>query len=409
MVHIALLMMLKNEEKRLHISLDSIIGVCDSMVIYDTGSTDRTIEILTDFSKKNKIPLHLKKGEFTDFASSRNVSLDFADTIPEIDFLLLLDCNDELRGGKKLRQFATKQLDSNPTQTAWCVCQEWYSGVYTKYYNIRFIRARESWRYNGVVHEWIEKKDATETYVREKTPPAIVIYQDRTQDDDKSGKRFHRDKVLLLEEYHKNPEDTRTVFYLAQTFSCLGEYANAYKYYQIRCKQVGFFEEVFNSYVRLGEIAKRFCLLNKLPQNAITEEDNEDTRFIKSLTWEDALGWFCKAYEHSERAEPLYEIADYYRSIQKFHCAYMYIKMACELDYPAYATLFVNNEVYEYKRFHLLGIVAFYCNHFEEGYHACLTAIKARSIDIDKKNLEHYEKVLFAPKNSHKSKKKHRR
>ena len=94
--HIALLMMLKNEEKRLHVSLDSVIGHIDSIVVFDTGSTDKTIEILETFCKKNKITLRLKHGEFVNFSESRNVSLEFADTFPEIDYLLLLDCNDEL-------------------------------------------------------------------------------------------------------------------------------------------------------------------------------------------------------------------------------------------------------------------------------------------------------------------------
>ena len=35
--HIALLMMLKNEEKRIKSSLESIIGHVDSMIIYDTS------------------------------------------------------------------------------------------------------------------------------------------------------------------------------------------------------------------------------------------------------------------------------------------------------------------------------------------------------------------------------------
>ena len=35
-----------------------------------------------------------------------------------------------------------------------------------------------------------------------KIPDNIVLYQDRTQDDDKSFKRFTRDKELLLKEVH---------------------------------------------------------------------------------------------------------------------------------------------------------------------------------------------------------------
>ena len=67
MVHIAVLIMVKNEKKRLHVTLESIKNFADSLFIFDTGSTDNTIEICKEFSKKNKIPLRLKEGEFVNF------------------------------------------------------------------------------------------------------------------------------------------------------------------------------------------------------------------------------------------------------------------------------------------------------------------------------------------------------
>ena len=91
--HIAVLMMVKNETKRLRVSLDSVRGFADSLVVFDTGSTDDTIAILETFAAESGIPLRLKQGEFVDFSTSRNVSLDFADEFPEIEYLLLLDCN----------------------------------------------------------------------------------------------------------------------------------------------------------------------------------------------------------------------------------------------------------------------------------------------------------------------------
>ena len=56
-IHIALLMMVKNEKKRLHVSLESVKDVVDSFVIYDTGSTDNTMEICEEYANKFNIPL----------------------------------------------------------------------------------------------------------------------------------------------------------------------------------------------------------------------------------------------------------------------------------------------------------------------------------------------------------------
>ena len=212
MVHISVLLMVKNEKKRLHVTLESIKNFADSLVIFDTGSTDNTIEICKEFSEKTKIPLRLKEGTFVNFEISRNESIDFAETFNDIDYILLLDTNDELKNGDMLR----KILEQNKGPTAFMLCQEWFSGNIDKYYNVRAIKAREKWRYVGAVHEYI--KCFNENIIGQsniaRVDDKIVLYQDRTQDDDKSSKRFHRDEILLLDEYKKDKNNPRTIFYV---------------------------------------------------------------------------------------------------------------------------------------------------------------------------------------------------
>jgi glycosyltransferase involved in cell wall biosynthesis len=369
MVHIALTMMVKNEEKRLHVTLESVKGIVSSMIIFDTGSEDSTLTILRDFSEKNNIPLRLKEGGFVDFSTSRNVLLDFADTFEDVDFLLMMDCNDELKGGKALIQFCKTKLET--PDTSWMMCQQWYSGISTKYYNIRLIKPRATWRYRGVVHEWIQKQDDKDFYCTEKIPDKIVLFQDRTLDDDKTGKRFIRDRILLLEEHEKNPTDDRTVFYLAQTCSCLGSDDEAYKYYTLRANMGGFHEEVFNSHLRLGDLARR-----------------------KNMPWEVTLGHFMTAIEHTPRVEPVIAIAEHYRDIKHWVLFYTFSQLACNLSYPTNTVLFVDDNLYNYTRWHLLGIAAFYVGQMEIGIGACKKAIEVANQDIDKNNLKIYEDTL---------------
>ena len=50
---IGLIMMCKNEKLRMQVSLDSVTDTVDCMIIYDTGSTDNTIDIVKDHCEKH--------------------------------------------------------------------------------------------------------------------------------------------------------------------------------------------------------------------------------------------------------------------------------------------------------------------------------------------------------------------
>ena len=64
---LALLMMIKNEEKRITVSFDSVKEYTDTFIILDTGSTDSTISICRDYCEKNNIRLFLKEKPFVNF------------------------------------------------------------------------------------------------------------------------------------------------------------------------------------------------------------------------------------------------------------------------------------------------------------------------------------------------------
>jgi glycosyltransferase involved in cell wall biosynthesis len=372
-VHIAVLMMVKNEHKRLHVSLESIKNVANSLVLYDTGSTDDTIEIAQNFCQKHNILLRLKQGEFIDFSTSRNVSLDFADTFDDIDFIVLLDTNDELRGGDHLRKFCKEHKDK--PNTGYLVCQEWWSGNYDKYYNVRMVKARQGWRYRGRVHEWmkntrfINDKEAHEAgdYVM-RVPCDIILYQDRTQDDDKSGKRFARDKVLLLSDHKDDPTEPRTVFYLAQTCACLNHLDDAFYFYKLRTTLEGFWEERFHAFFRCGELSQRL-----------------------QHPWHESMKWYMQAFEHTARVEPLIKIIEYYKDKNWLLC-YTFADLACKLAYPDHCILFVDKHSYDYTRWHLLGISGWYAGFHKEGKIGCQKAIACGlNVELDTNNLKHYE------------------
>jgi hypothetical protein len=367
--NIALLLMCKNEHKRLKITLDSVTGFVDAFIIYDTGSVDDTIDIIKNHCEQHKINLYLCQGEFVNFSVSRNVSLDFADTIDNISYLLLLDTNDELRGGNRLREVCKKTL--NTVTTGFLVCQEWFVGHTSDYYfNTRLVKARTGWRYKGSVHEYMDNSSNKAPLLR--LGNDIILYQDRTQDDDKSGKRFTRDKTLLLKDYESDPKNGRTLFYLAQTLGCLNELEESLKYYTLRQEVDDFLEEKFHAFLRSGDI-----------------------KFKLNHPWNEILPLYIRAFEIFPRAEPLVKIADYYRLQKNNLLSYMFANLAIQLPFPNQCILFIDKWVYDYLRWHIFSVVAYYTGHIREGRDACVKALSvSKNQDLDRSNLALYEQKI---------------
>ena len=372
MVHIAVLAMVKDEEKRIHVTLNSIKGQVDSLIIYDTGSTDKTLEIITNFCSQHNIILHLKQGVFIDYSTSRNVSLEFADTFPQVDFIVLMDANDELQGGEILRNLAETEVN-NTEKSAYLLCQKLKrtTGMIS-FYNVRMIKPRHGWRYQGTVHEGFELNNTTITRVS-KMPDSIALYQDRDEDAEKSAKRFARDKELLTREHLNDPSNPRPIYYLAQTLDMLEDFESSIKYHEMRANMEGFVEEKFVSAFRVG--------------------------FLKcAKSWDEGLPWYMKAYLIQKRAEPLINIAEYYRKIERWELGYHFAKLACELPYPEEALFYVDRKAYNYDRWISLAINAFNYRRIPEGYDAIKRANSSiYSAQFDKEILGLYEKVLTNP------------
>jgi hypothetical protein len=240
------------------------------------------------------------------------------------------------------------------------------------------VKTKYNWHYRAPVHEYITcpkvESNGTHSHVI-KIENGIVIYQDRSLDAHKSTKRFTRDKELLYNEYLKNPHDTRTLFYLAQTCSCLLQYEEAFKYYMLRTKEKGFLEEVFHAYLRSSEIGQNILKLSP-----------EEVLFLYMKTLEVSCSIF-----NCPRAEPLIELGKIYLNNNNKLMAHIFIKQACESVNPSTeCQLFVDGDAYDYNRWNLLGITGYYVNDFNIGIIGCIMAYLNKKKEIDVTNLKTY-------------------
>jgi len=375
---IAAVMMGLNEEDVVMTTLSSIASL-DEIVFYDTGSSDNTISIVRSFAESHDIPLHLLEGQVNlydektkgDFSTTRNTLLNFANETATSDFFLLLDCNDEARRPDKLREFCET---ADPNVNAWLCRQEWSTPAINVYFNVRLIRPNKGWTYKGSVHEFISNGDDQPGKVRNE----FTIYQDRTVKGAASTNRYKRDLGLLLRDHANNPQETRTVFYLAQTYECLGDREMAFFYYKLRAEMDGFLEEKFHACMRAGHKA----------------------------SGDESIKWFMKALEVKKRAEPLCRLATHYRLTGNNLLAYSFARAATLLPKPVEDILFTDPIDYDYTRWHELSIVAYYVAQdsvgpeaygskekiMAEGRYACNEALQAGgNRELDVSNSRFYE------------------
>jgi hypothetical protein len=196
---------------------------------------------------------------------------------------------------------------------------------------------------------------------RHRTPNAVYFeLRPERAGIEKTQRRWNRDKDLLLRAHLANPTDSRTCFYLAQTFDCLNDLENAYKYYNLRTTLIGWDEEDMMARYRLAQVTER-----------MRRPDGSDT-------WPEALDHYLKAFSmRPTRVESLIRIAQHYLSMGNHACAYLFAHRACELPYPANDTLFVEKEAYEFNRWDILGQCGWYIHEYEVGEDAVRQALKA--------------------------------
>jgi glycosyltransferase involved in cell wall biosynthesis len=143
---ISLVMIVKDEEEMLPRCLESIHDMVDEMVIVDTGSSDRTVEIAESFGAK---VLH---HEWTgDFAEARNVSLEAATG----DWFIYLDADEVLvrEDAHRLRELAGHVWRESFFFVETNFTGDLDDGMAVNHNTLRMYRNRPEYRFEGRIHE----------------------------------------------------------------------------------------------------------------------------------------------------------------------------------------------------------------------------------------------------------------
>lgn len=305
---INLCIMVKNAGDDFRRILTENLPFIDRWTILDTGSTDNTIQIINEVLSSKPGSLYCES--FINFRDSRNRLFELAGE--QCVFNIMLDDTYVLKGN--VREFLSLVRSDNFADSfSPYIKTEPLPGfppipLSILYSSNRITRSDRKLKYQYVIHEIVENNKNVlipmeHCYIVDYASPYMNC---RTTD------RKKNDLELLFKEYEENPSDPRQSYYIAETYLCMNDWNNAFKYYTKRLEYSGGYDE------------ERFDSLYK--SGVICNETFND--------WERAQNFFLQSYlMMPSRSEGLFMIGNYYIKSNK-HLAYTFLRMANEVGYP---------------------------------------------------------------------------
>lgn len=350
--------MVKNEEERILVTLETVKDHIDELVVHDTGSTDGTLAKIADFCATQGLKCNLIQSEFVDFSTSRNQMLDFAETLCSADdFLLLLDCNDELRVEKEIKGELAKVPEDITGIMGYSYWQFSVEKNILAHIKFLIIRAHRAVRYRARVHEFLVQN--SEPYRTYYYIEGTSLYQNRDFDDAKTQQRYERDLQLLMQDYKSGNLKGRSLFYIAKTYTTKGDWDAAIPFLKKRANMFeGDIEENYSSFMYLALIYSKRCVYPEKVDDLQMEQNKPNYRRT--------IKYALAAYNIMQRIDPLIILSEHYIQKQKWRLASIYTYMACHTEVPKHAHSF-DYKKYKFTSHMNHAIVSFNVKDFKEG------------------------------------------
>lgn len=321
-------MIVKNESHCITRALDSVVNIIDHYMIFDTGSTDNTLDILYEYTSFLAISGNIEQCDWVDFSYNRNMALKAAQKTG-CDYVLILDADDMFFCDKN----ALQNLDGKSNYLV-----EMRHGSLT-FPQIHLVHKNDNCHYEGVTHEVLISnapiKHLENAYIQLGSDGYRRSNNIKTEDD-----------IKLLQKSVDNKPSAREVFYLAQAYRDNNDLEKSLQYYTQRTLMGEYIGEIYNSYIEIGG------LLNRLQY---------DYKDIKQA--------YLNAHKISpNRCEAYCWLAQVANNHRHHEDAYNYATIACSIKKPAKEQneLFVFDPCYDWNSKYQLSIAAFHCGKFLE-------------------------------------------
>ena len=312
---ICLAMIVKDESAVIERCLSSALPHIDSWVIVDTGSQDDTCQRIEKVL--SGVPGRLEHRPFVDFGTNRTELMELAFD-QHATWLLLLDADMTIETDGDLHDLLSQDV-RNHMLLADIVGGDMEIGGERPFAMPYLVRGNRHWKFEGVTHEFLTSSG------RPRQGRISAVRFHNFADGGSRGDKYERDRLLLEAAYQRNPDDARSLFYLAQTYRHLAQYDVALQHYTRRAAlQSGTWdEETFFAQYQVG----------------VLQLESNWPAAVEALL----LAWSMRP----TRAEPLYHLAFGWRNRQAWSAAYLFASRGIHIPVPD-DILFVETSLYRW-------------------------------------------------------------
>lgn len=321
-IKIGLCMIVKNESHIIKESLTATLPLIDTYCIVDTGSTDNTIEVIKTFYEEHGIQGEVHQREWKNFGHNRSEALKLCDN--KMDYILVIDADDLITWERNGKEELLQILRTNPNVVNFKIHQG--DLVYSR---MQVFKANDDWKYHGVLHEYPGNGKPNKIV---NCPNGMFMTSRRLGDRNKCADKMKRDIAVFLKALEDEPNNERYVFYLAQSYRDDGQIDEAVKWYTKRFEMGRWYEEMYISAYNVAKLTHS-----------------------KEWTW--------KAHHcNPKRIECLVSYLSFCRMTNQFSCELLAMALyASTVPKPTDQHLFLENDIYDWKVWDELSIIAFYC------------------------------------------------
>lgn len=348
---IGLCVIVKDEAHVIVRCLDSVRPLVDYVLIEDTGSTDGTQDIITDWLQRHDIPGAVIQEPWRDFAYNRSHALATLREQTSVDYALIIDADD--------------RLVMEPGFDPGAYKSELRGDLYdiqirhgsARFYRPQLLLNRLPFCFKAVLHEYLEAPPGRLTRSNIK---GFHIETGRGGARNKNPRKYEDDAAALEKALLSETDPfliSRYTFYLAQSYRDCGEHERALENYLKRAELGYWAEEVFESLYRAAKLREQL--------------DHPAEQVIATYR--------LAAEASPTRAEAWHGLSRYCRQKGRNEEGYQYAQRGLAIPQPE-GGLFVESWIYDFGLLDELSINAYWSGHFHESLKACLSLLEGAAL-----------------------------